>query len=150
MSNRSLHLIAGAALIGLLLVTGGMVTTMAWMSNGLQGDHQPGLYGPGGMMGGYQQDPLQQGPPITGLTQLAIRNFTYQPINLQVAAGTTVTWTNQDSVPHSVTFRNGMKDSGLFGQGKSFSYTFTSPETFYYDCTVHPSMVAVVTVTEER
>jgi len=65
-----------------------------------------------------------------------------------VKAGTTVTWNNQNNVPHSVTFTNGMKDSGLFNQGQSFSYTITSPGTFQYYCTVHPYLVEAVTVTQ--
>ncbi len=84
---------------------------------------------------------------MSGGTQVTIQNLTYQPATLQVRVGTTVTWTNQDNVSHSVTFRNGMKDSGLFAQGQSFSYTFNTPGTYQYYCTVHPSMVATVIVT---
>lgn len=83
--------------------------------------------------------------PSSG-TQITIQNFTYQPATLQVRIGTTVTWTNQDSVQHSVTFRNGMKDSGLLSQGQSFSYTFNTPGTYQYYCSIHPSMLATVTV----
>ncbi len=50
-------------------------------------------------MGGYQQSPVPQGAPVTGVTQVTIRNYTYQPPNIQVNVGTTVTWTNQDNVP---------------------------------------------------
>ncbi len=49
--------------------------------------------------------------------------------------------------PHSVTFKSGMKESGLFSQGQSFSYTFNTSGTYQYYCTVHPSMVATVIVT---
>jgi len=66
--------------------------------------------------------------------------------NIQTCAGTTVTWTNQDNVPHSVTFKNGMQDSGLLSQEQSFSYTFKTPGTYQYYCTVHLYMVAAVTV----
>ncbi len=75
-----------------------------------------------------------------------MQNFAYQMANIQVRVGTTVTWTNQDNVPHSVTFKNGMKDSGLLSQGQSFSYTFNTPGTYQYYCTVHPYMAATVTV----
>jgi amicyanin len=100
----------------------------------------------GHMMGGYQQSPAQQTAPVTGITHLTMQNFAYQPATIQVRVGTTVTWTNQDNVPHSVTFQNGMKDSGLLAQGQSFSYTFNAPGTYQYYCTVHPYMVATVTV----
>ena len=118
------------------------------MMNGQQGYQGmiDGQYSHGSMMGGYQQSPAQQGNPVTGVTQLNIQNFAYQPANMQVRVGTTVTWTNQDNVPHSVTFKNGMKDSGLLYQGQSFSYTFNTPGAYQYYCTVHPYMVATVTV----
>lgn len=160
MRNRTLLLIAVALVIGLLAV-GGTVGAMAltnsgFMRNGngygMMGGQQgyQGMMGGqqyhGNMMGGYQQSPAQQGTPVTGITHLTMQNFAFQPANMQVRAGTTVTWTNQDNVPHSVTFKNGMKDSGLLNQGQSFSYTFNTPGTYQYYCDVHPYMVATVTV----
>jgi len=105
-----------------------------------------GQYSHGRMMGRYQQNPAQQGVPVTGVTHMNMQHFAYQYTNMQVRAGTTITWTNRDNVPHSVTFKNGMKDSGLLYQGQSFSYTFNTPGTYQYYCTVHPYMVATVTV----
>ncbi len=160
MRNRTVILIVAIMVLGLLAV-GGTVGAMAmthsgFMANGygygMMGGPQGyqgmmnGQYSHGGMMGGYQQGPAQQGAPATDVSQLNIQNFVYQPANIQVRVGTTVTWTNQDSVPHSVTFKNGMKDSGLLSQGQSFSYTFNTPGTYQYYCTVHPYMVATVTV----
>ncbi len=160
MRNRTVILIAAVLVLGLLAV-GGTVGAMTLthsgfmgysygngMMNGRQG--YQGMMGGqqyhGNMMGGYQQSPTQQGTPVTGVTHLAMQNFAYQPAHIQVRVGTTVTWTNQDNVPHSVTFKNGMKDSGLLSQGQSFSYTFNTPDTYQYYCTVHPYMVATVTV----
>ncbi len=171
MHIRTLILIVAIIVLGLLAV-GGTVSAMAqtnsgFMGNGyyngmmrgqqyhstMMGRYQQGYQGMmgsqqyhGSMMGGYQQNPAQQGAPVTGVTQVSIQNFAYQPANMQVRVGTTVTWTNQDNVPHSVTFKNGMKDSGLLSQGQSFSYTFNTPGTYQYYCTVHPYMVATVTV----
>ena len=158
MRNRTALLIVAIVVLGLLAV-GGTVGAMALthsgfmgngygMMNGQQGNQgmMGGQYSHGSMMGGYQQSPARQGTPVTGVPQLNIQNFAYQPANMQVRAGTTVTWTNQDNVPHSVTFKNGMKDSGLLSQRQSFSYTFNTPGTYQYYCTVHPYMVATVTV----
>jgi plastocyanin len=75
-----------------------------------------------------------------------MQNSLYQHATMQVRVGTTVTWTNQDNVSHSVTFKNGMKDSGLLSQGQSFSYMFSTPGTYQYYCTEHPYMVATMTV----
>jgi plastocyanin len=91
------------------------------------------------MMGRYQQSAVPQGTSVTSVTHLTTRNFAYQPANIQVTVCTNVTWTNQDNVPHTVTFKNGMKDSGLLYQGQSFGYTFTTPGTYQYYCTAHQS-----------
>ena len=160
MRTRTMLLIVAITVLGLLAV-GGTVGAMAmthggFMTNGygngmMRG--RPGYQGMMGgqyshesMMGGYQQNPARQGTPVTGVPQLNIQNFAYQSANIQVRVGTAATWTNQDNVPHSVTFKHGMKDSGLLSQRQSFSYTFNTPGTYQYYCTVHPYMVATVTV----
>lgn len=154
MRHRTVLLIVAIIVLGLLAV-GGTVGAMALTHSGFMGNSGYGYgYGMmngqqyhGNMMGGYQQSPAQQGTPVTGMTHLSMQNFAYQPANIQVRAGTTVTWTNQDNVPHSITFKNGMQDSGLLNQGQSFRYTFNAPGTYQYYCSVHPYMVATVTVT---
>ena len=161
MRNRRVLLIVAITALALLAV-GGTVGAMALTNsgfmrnsygNGMMGG-KPGYQGMmggqqyhGNMMGGYQQSPAQQGTPVTGITHLTMQNSAYQPANIQVRVGTTVTWTNQDNVPHSITFKNGMKDSGLLYHGQSFSYTFNTPGTYQYYCSVHPYMLATVTVT---
>lgn len=148
MRNRTLILIVALVVVA-LLAFGGTVGAMTLTHSGFMGNGNGMMGGQqnyGGMMGGYQQTPANQGTPVTGITHLTMQNFAYQPANIRVRAGTTVTWTNQDNVPHSVTFKNGMKDSGLLSQGQSFSYTFNTPGTYQYYCTVHPYMVATVTV----
>ena|SRR6266571_7415177 len=148
MRNRTGLLIVGIVVL-VLLATGGTVSAMALTHSGFIGNGYGMMNGePGyqGMMGGHGQNPAKPGAPVTGVTHMNMQNFAYQYTNMQVRAGTTVTWTNQDNVPHSVTFKNGMKDSRLLYQGQSFSYTFTTPGTYQYYCTVHPSMVATVTV----
>jgi amicyanin len=107
-----------------------------------------GMMGNGGMMGGYgnAQYPANA-TPATGNT-VTIQNFAFQPANLQVKVGTTVTWTNQDTAPHTVTFRDsGMTGSAILQKGQSFSYTFNKVGTFAYYCQVHPGMTAQVVVT---
>lgn len=160
MRKRTLLLIVGIVLF-VLLATGGTVGVMALTHSGFMGNGSSngmmngrqgyqgmmgGQYNHGSMMGGYQQTPAQQGAPVTGVTHMNMQNFAYQYTNMQVRIGTTITWTNRDSAPHSVTYKNGMKDSGLLSQGQSFSYTFDTPGTYQYFCTVHPYMVATVTV----
>ncbi len=159
MRNWTRLLIVATIVVGLLTVSS-TLGAMALAHSGLTGNgyaygmmgNQQGYQGMMGgqyhgyMMGGNQQGSTQQGTPVTGVTHMNIQNFAYQYANMQVRAGTTVTWTNQDNVPHSITFKNGMKDSGLLSAGQSFSYTFNTPGTYQYYCTVHPYMVATVTV----
>ncbi len=108
-----------------------------------------GGYGPGGMMGGYgaaQQNPSSVTPTTTNA--VTIQNFAYTPANIQVKVGTTVTWTNNDTAPHTVTFRDSSRtSSGILRQGDTYSYTFTKVGTFSYYCAVHTYMVGQVIVT---
>jgi plastocyanin len=69
------------------------------------------------------------------------------PANIDVATGSKVTWTNQDSVLHTVSsMHGGPLKSGTFEKGKSYSYTFTTAGSYMYVCDVHPDMQGTVTV----
>ncbi|MDO8751878.1 MAG: plastocyanin/azurin family copper-binding protein [Dehalococcoidia bacterium] len=77
-----------------------------------------------------------------------IASFAFSPASLTVPVGTTVTWTNQDSVTHTVTADSGAFNSVGLAFGQSFSYTFTTPGTYAYHCTPHPNMKGTVTVAQ--
>jgi plastocyanin len=83
---------------------------------------------------------------FSGPVEVQIQNFAFEPAEARVTVGTTITWTNRDLVPHTVTLRNGMADSGILRPRQTFSYTFASPGAFEYYCRVHPSMVGTVVV----
>jgi nitrite reductase (NO-forming) len=70
----------------------------------------------------------------------------YSINTLTVKVGTTVTWTNDDNMLHTVTALDGSFDSGFFDNGESFSYTFTEVGEFEYFCLPHPWMRAKVIV----
>lgn len=70
----------------------------------------------------------------------------YQPPALTIEAGQTVTWTNRGFTPHTVTAVGGEFDSGRLNVGETFKVTFSTPGTFAYACTIHPSMKGTVTV----
>ncbi|MDQ2707167.1 MAG: plastocyanin/azurin family copper-binding protein [Actinomycetota bacterium] len=79
---------------------------------------------------------------------MAIQNLAFGPTTVTVKAGTTVTWTNADTDPHTVTSMNdGPIHSPTMKQGDTFRYTFTKPGRFDYLCTIHPFMTATVVVT---
>jgi plastocyanin len=65
---------------------------------------------------------------------------------LTVQVGDTVTWTNADDRPHTVTGQDGSFDSGNLDEGGTFSFTFTAPGTFAYLCQYHPEMTATIIV----
>lgn len=106
------------------------------------------------------------GPPKA----ITIKTFAYNPATLEITKGTTVTWTNEDAVPHTVTTGiapptfpplpsgasptpfpslssgDGRVNSGRIEATKTFSFTFNETGTFNYFCGVHPRMLATITV----
>ncbi|MGH9410633.1 MAG: plastocyanin/azurin family copper-binding protein [Vicinamibacterales bacterium] len=60
--------------------------------------------------------------------------------------GSTVTWTNTDSIPHTTTADGGQWNSGVIQPGAQFNFTFSSAGTFAYHCSIHPNMVGTITV----
>ena len=77
-----------------------------------------------------------------------IKNVSYLQPRLQVTVGTTIEWTNNDPMPHTVTSTNRSFDSGLISPGKTWRYTFTKAGTFNFFCTPHPFMKGTVVVRE--
>ncbi len=75
---------------------------------------------------------------------VTIKSFSFNPGSITVPVGSTITWTNQDAVAHTVTGAG--FDSGPMAQNATFSHTFTTRGTFGYHCIFHSSMVALVTV----
>ncbi|CAG1005569.1 plastocyanin [Methanosarcinales archaeon] len=72
--------------------------------------------------------------------QINIKDFNFVPNIAEVPMGTTVTWVNDDNVPHTITSVSGSFDSGSIAPGKTYSYKFDQAGTFEYSCTNHPSM----------
>lgn len=82
-------------------------------------------------------------------SSVAIKDMAFSPTNISVKKGTKVTWTNNDSMGHSVISENdGGPHSSVLSKGQSYSFTFDAAGTFNYICGVHPSMKGKVTVTE--
>ena len=77
---------------------------------------------------------------------IAIDNFKFGVVSIEVAAGTTVTWTNHDDVPHTVASTTKLFKSPPLDTGETFSYTFTSAGTFEYYCSLHPHMTGKIVV----
>ena len=85
----------------------------------------------------------------SGGNAIAIKNFAFDPVPLAVKTGTAVTWTNQDSAPHTIVSDAGSPvpfSSNSLSTGASYSFTFTQPGTYTYHCSIHPSMKGTVVV----
>lgn len=82
-----------------------------------------------------------------GPVAVHISNFTFGPKVATVKAGQTVTWTNDDDIPHTVVATDKSFRSKVLDTGQSFSFTFTKPGQVAYFCSLHPMMTGKVTVT---
>ncbi len=84
--------------------------------------------------------------PVTAVT---INNGKYRPKNATVKVGTTLTWTNNDSVPQSVTSDTpGIFDSGVLQPGASWKFTFNTPGVFPYHSTAKDGVFGTITVVQ--
>ena len=80
-------------------------------------------------------------------TTVTIDNFSFTPASLTVKAGTTVTWTNKDDIPHGIgATNNAFKKSAALDTDESYSFTFATPGTYQYFCYLHPKMVGTIVV----
>ena len=98
-----------------------------------------------------QTAPVTAAPPTAtgGGNTIAIKNFAFVPTPLTVKSGTAITWTNEDSAPHTVVSDTGSPVpivSDSLSTGASFTFTFTQPGTYTYHCSIHPSMKGTVVV----
>jgi plastocyanin len=106
-----------AALLVLLLLSGGIGTSFSTVA--------------------------QQQPTVKEVT---IDNFSFGPMELTIPAGTQVTWTNKDDVPHTVVSVDKKFKSKALDTDDRFSFTFQNPGTYEYFCSVHPKMTAKIIV----
>ena len=83
-------------------------------------------------------------PPA--ITEVKIDNFSFTPTTLTVTAGTTVTWTNRDDIPHTVVSTDGVFKSKALDTDDKFSFVFSKPGTYSYFCSVHPKMTGQIIV----
>ncbi|MFP5320113.1 MAG: plastocyanin/azurin family copper-binding protein [Acidimicrobiia bacterium] len=102
-----------------------------------------------------------EAPKSNNANTVSLRLIAFQPDDITVPAGTTVTWRNEDGTDHTVTSGtvaqqggsataepDGRFESGTLGAGGEFSFTFGSPGTYTYFCKLHPAtMRGQVTVT---
>jgi plastocyanin len=96
-------------------------------------------YPAGGNTGG-------KGGGTPGTNEVWIQNMAFTPSSVTIAPNTTITWTNKDGMSHSVTSDGGTFNSGILSTNQTYPFKFTTPGTFTYHCSIHPSMTARIIV----
>jgi plastocyanin len=79
-------------------------------------------------------------------TEVKIDNFTFVPQHVTVKPGTTVTWVNDDDIPHAIAATGKEFRSKVLDTNDKYSFTFTTAGTFEYFCSLHPHMTGTIVV----
>ncbi len=77
---------------------------------------------------------------------VVIKDFAFTPKNIEIKAGDSITWVNEDNMRHSATDLNGAFDTGLLDQGQEATLTFAGAGKFEYRCTPHANMRGTITI----
>ena len=77
---------------------------------------------------------------------VVVKNFSFSPMTLTVAAGTKVTWKFEDSAQHTVSADDKSFVSPALNSGQTYSFTFATPGTYQYICSIHQYMKGTVIV----
>ena len=86
---------------------------------------------------------IAAGPPTV---DVKIDNFSFAPATLTVKAGTQITWTNADDIPHTVVSDDQSFKSKVLDTDEKFTFTASKPGTYPYFCSIHPKMTGKVVV----
>jgi plastocyanin len=100
----------------------------------------------GGLLGLLTGAAVMAAPVGVADTAVKIDNFTFTPQRVTVKTGTTVTWTNQDDIPHTVTSATKAFRSKALDTDDKFSFTFTTAGVYEYFCSLHPHMTGTIVV----
>jgi plastocyanin len=100
--------------------------------------------GPSGS--GVSQPTTPSVAPTSGGATVVIKDFAFTPSTVTIKVGETVTWRNEDGVPHDATA--GTFTSGSISSGQSYTKKFDKAGTYTYVCKVHPSMAAATVIVQ--
>jgi plastocyanin len=89
---------------------------------------------------------FQAMPSDARKAEIRIDHFSFSPAVLTVKAGTQITWTNDDDIPHTVIGDGHTFKSKVLGTGEKFSFTAGKPGAYSYYCSIHPNMTGKVIV----
>ena len=94
-------------------------------------------------------NPVSNTTPVSATSEakVEIKNFSFSPQTIKIKVGDKITWTNNDSVAHTVTSdSDNLLDSPTFSPGESFSFVFTKAGSTNYHCNIHKTMKGTVVV----
>lgn len=129
---------SGESGIAVLTAKGAQTDVAVYLAEGLSGS---------GMAAAAQASEAAPATAATDGVAVDIKDFAYNPATLTIPAGSTVTWTNDDTVPHTATAQDrAALQSGTLEPGASFSQTFATPGTYDYFCEFHANMKGEVIV----
>jgi amicyanin len=123
------------------------ITFQSGMTPGMSGQAMPA-------MSGMQSPPASasattaDSPAPQGGTAVSISDFKFNPPTLTVPVGTTVTWNNKDEEPHTIAAKDGSFHSPGIDTNGTYSFTFSTPGSYDYICSIHPFMNGTVVVTK--
>jgi amicyanin len=138
-SRTKVALVGGAAAAVLLLsACGGSATAMPRPAGSGSATAMP-------MPAESESAPASVAPAQTN--QVKITKFAFAPAVITVVAGTQVTWTNEDAIPHDVFAPPAGLQSSVLNQNDSYTHTFSKPGTYHYICSIHPFMHGTIVVT---
>lgn len=120
------------------------ITFQPDMTPGMSGHAMPGMDSPPPSASAMPAE----SPPPQGGTAVSISDFKFKPATLTVPVGATVTWTNQDEEPHTIAAKDGSFHSPGLDTHGSYSFTFATPGSYDYVCSIHPFMTGTVVVTK--
>lgn len=84
--------------------------------------------------------------PASSAVEVKIDNFVFQPALITIKAGTQVTWTNKDDIPHTVDSTEGKFKSAALDTDEKFQFRFTEPGEYPFYCRMHPKMTGKIVV----
>ena len=93
----------------------------------------------------HEMEAVADTAPVAA-TKVAIDNFSFVPQTIKVPVGATVTWTNQDDIPHLVKATDGGFKSPALDTGDTYQFKFDKKGEYRYFCALHPKMTGRVVV----
>ena len=138
---------SGHSGIAVLLEQGNQTEVTIFLSEGLNGQQDAAATPSPSSAAATPGAATDSGPAQGAAVAVAIKDIVFNPVSVEVSAGTTVTWTNEDPVPHTVTGKdNKAIKSGVMNEGDTYSFTFDTLGTYSYYCAFHAGMTATVVV----